>query len=151
MHGTKPVHRRRPLLLIIGSFLATRSAHVAQYLVVLTSMPLISVARPNILLSPSLSLFKKIGKRRGPAEQVARQTRYPHVDVTGLASPEVNTMRQQLGLTTSKRRMEIECSHTRDCTLHYTFAAMLHAYVLALPRLARRSCIPRAKFCIRFC
>ena len=71
-------------------------------------------AQPNILFSfislsyaahPSrnpISCFtqnvrsKKIGRRRGPAEQVARQTPQPNFDTTGLASPEVNTMGRRL-------------------------------------------------------
>ena len=67
------------------------------------SMPRISHAAQYLVVTQN-GRSKKIGKRRGPAEQVARQTWYLHVDTTGLASPEVNTMRQQLKLAASKRK-----------------------------------------------
>ena len=79
---------------------------------------LLRIIRSPISCFHPIQLLKKIGKRRGPAEQVARQTRYPNVDATGLASPEVNTMRQQLELTASKHRTEIEFNHSGDRTIH---------------------------------
>ena len=63
-----------------------------------------SLAQPNILLSHKMVVQKKIGKRRGPAEQVTRQTPQPNFDTTGLASPEVNTMGRRLNVVSQSAK-----------------------------------------------
>ena len=85
--AARPFHTQSNILFSLIHYSLPRISRAAQYL----------VATQN-------GRSKKIGKGRGPAEQVARQTWYPDVDATGLTSPEVHTMRQQLKLAASKRK-----------------------------------------------
>ena len=69
----------------------------AQYLFSLISLSFAALpSRSPISFCAQNNCSKKIGKRRAPAEQVARQTPQPNFDTTRLASPEVNTMGRRL-------------------------------------------------------
>ena len=112
VHGTDPCTTEDHPLSVFA--IALSLLIIKCFVTVLFLPRAFNAARPNILFSfislsfaalPSRSPIsfcaqnncsKKIGKRRAPAEQVARQTPQPNFDTTRLASPEVNTMGRRL-------------------------------------------------------
>ena len=67
------------------------------------------IALPNIVI---VSRQKINGKDEHLRTGRSPNRWYPSVDTTGLACREVNTMRHELGMTASKRRVENEWVHT---------------------------------------
>ena len=88
------------------------------------SLPRISRAAQYLVVTQN-ARSKKIGKRRGPAEQVARQTPQSNFDTTGLASPEVNTMGRRLNVASQSANWKL---NTIAVVIALTFALTARIY-----------------------